>query len=107
MTLSRLGWTDRLLRPELLLVWGRSGEDWRLGDVDGWSPGLPGGVVLSLDHVEDERRGEAHVDPHTGRVHLLNLPGFLRWELTHVDDNPDVTSWPAGRWFAGCRGTDT
>lgn len=98
---GRLGWTDRLLRPELLGVWGRPGEDWRLGDVVDWSPDVPGCVLLSLEHVEDNRRGEAHVDPHTGRVLLLELPGSLRWQLTDVDDDPDVASWPEDRWFAG------
>lgn len=100
-----LGWTDRLLRPELLAVWGRPGEDWRLGDVEARSRDVPGCVLLSLEHVEDNRRGEAHVDPHTGRVLLLELPGSLRWQLTEVDEDPDVASWPVGRWFAGVRAT--
>src|SRR4029453_10553159 len=32
-----LGWTDRLLQPQHLYIWGRPGEDWRLGRVVGWS----------------------------------------------------------------------
>ncbi len=98
-----LGWTDRLLQPERLHVWGRPGEDWRLGEVVGWSPCAAGCVVVSLDHVEDGRRGEAHVDPHSGRVLLLDLPGVVRWQLTGVDDNPDVASWPQDRWFTAVR----
>lgn len=102
-SLPWLGWTDRLLRPEQLLVWGRPGEDWRLGEVEGWSDARPGAVLLSLERVDDGRWGAAHVDPGTGRVLLLALPGTLRWELTDVDDDPDVSSSPVERWFAGCR----
>jgi len=97
-----LGWTDRLLHPEHLYIWGRRGEDWRLREVEGWSTAVDGAVALSIEHVEDGRVGLAHVAPSSGRVLLLDLPGFLHWQLDVVNDAPDVAAWPARRWFRDC-----
>lgn len=97
-----LGWTDRLLMPVNLYIWGRPGEDWRLGDVAGRSTEVEGGVVLRLDHTIDARRGIAHVLPSSGWVVMLDLPGHIRWSIDAVDENPDVGSWPLHRWFGGC-----
>jgi hypothetical protein len=100
--LDWLGWTDRLLHPHQLYIWGRPGEDWRLGDIEGWSPDVNDAVVLTLESVEDRRVGVANVDPHSGRVLQLELPGHLSWRLDQVDENPDVAAWPIRRWFTDC-----
>jgi hypothetical protein len=94
-----LGWTDRLLEPRHLYVWGRRGEDWRIDDVGGWSPAVEGAVEVRVLHVEDGRAGVLHVVPDLGRVLLLDLPGSLTWAIDEIDDNPDVGSWPLRRWF--------
>ncbi|WP_185995432.1 hypothetical protein [Nocardioides campestrisoli] len=96
-----LGWTDRLLHPRHLYLWGRTGEDWRLGDVIGWSREVEDTVEVSVHHLTDGRVGAAHVHPASGRVMSLSLPGWVTWELTSVDDAPDVGAWPLRRWFEG------
>lgn len=97
-----LGWTDRLLHPRHLYIWGRSGEDWRLGDVEGWSSEVDMAVALPLEPVEDARIGQAHVVSASGRVVLLDLPGHVCWHLDSVDNAPDVATWPRRRWFQEC-----
>ena len=94
-----LGWTDRLLEPRHLYVWGRTGEDWRIDDVAGWSPAVKGAVEVRVLHVEDGRAGALHVVPDRGRVMLIELPGSLTWAIDELNDNPDVSSWPLRRWF--------
>jgi hypothetical protein len=94
-----LGWTDRLLEPRNLYVWGRRGEDWRIDDVAGWSPVVKGAVEVRVLHLEDGRAGALHVIPDLGRVMRIELPGFLTWAIDEINDNPDVASWPLRRWF--------
>ncbi|MFQ1004376.1 hypothetical protein [Modestobacter sp. SSW1-42] len=94
-----LGWTDRLLQPRHLYVWGRRGEDWRIDDVVRWSPEVEGAVEVRVLHVEDARAGALHVIPDLGRVMLIELPMFLTWSIDEIDDNPDVGAWPLQRWF--------
>lgn len=94
-----LGWTDRLLEPRHLYVWGRRGEDWRIGDVAGWSPTVEGAVEVSVLHVEDGPAGALHVIPDLGRVMLIELPGILTWRIDEIKDNPDVPAGTLRRWF--------
>jgi len=94
-----LGWTDRLLEPRHLYVWGRGGEDWRIDDVAGWSPAVEGAVEVTVRHVEDGRVGALHLIPDLGRVMRIELPGFLSWAIDEINSNPDVDSWPLRRWF--------
>ena len=97
-----LGWTDRLLHPQHLCIWGRRGEDWRLGDVDGWSSEVEGAVALTLERIEGGHMGVAHVLPASGTVMLLHLPGHVTWQIDRLDDNPNVAKWPSRRWFSSC-----
>lgn len=94
-----LGWTDRLLTPRHLYVWGRPSEDWRIDDVAGWSPAVEDAVEVRVLHVEDGRKGALHVIPAVGWVMLIELPGFLTWAIDEINSNPDVASWPLRRWF--------
>lgn len=94
-----LGWTDRLLEPRHLYIWGRRGEDWRIDDVVGWSPEVESAVEVRVLHVEDGQAGALHVIPDLGRVMLIELPGSLTWAIDEISDNPDVATWPLQRWF--------
>lgn len=94
-----LGWTDRLLEPRHLYVWGRNGENWRIDDVVGWSPTVEGAVEVRVRHTEDDRCGALHVIPDLGWVILFELPGYITWTIDEIDTNPDVASWPLRRWF--------
>ncbi|GAB4082136.1 hypothetical protein GCU67_19415 [Modestobacter muralis] len=94
-----LGWTDRLLAPRHLHVWGRRGEDWRIDDVARWSPVVEGAVEVRVVHVEDGRVGALHVLPDRGWVMSIELPGSLTWAIDEIDDDPDVARWPLRRWF--------
>lgn len=99
---SWLGWTDRLLQPRHLYIWGRRGEDWRLTDRVTPSDEVEGAHRVELEAAGRGASGAAHVQPHTGVVLLLDLPGHVTWRLDEVDEDPDVSSWPMRRWFAGC-----
>lgn len=68
----------QLLQPSSALIWGRPGEDWRIGG--GLSEESEGLLRLELRHVDDSvATGYAIVDERTGVIHKLNLG---RTELT-------------------------
>ena len=79
---------DLLLRPRTALIWGRSGEDWRMSDRIASAP--DGLVRIDLQPVGT--RWEAHclVDPVSGWLHEL-VTGPRRLRLLEVDEVPPAS----------------
>jgi hypothetical protein len=92
-----LGWTDSLLHPAQLYVWGRPGEDWRLTTdvkVDGHREDC---YLVRVAHQEErDLSGVLSVEFSTGRVKHLELMDET-WELDVVTE--DTTEWDLDELF--------
>lgn len=86
-----LGWTDRLLTPRHLYIWGRPGEDWRLSGEVRLSEERPDAVTLPLVPTDGPRgKGSAVVHRETGTVLELKLGGRFEWRLDQWESNPHL-----------------